>query len=236
MQFRGRKLRTEHKYYLHIHDYMTLKQKVAAALTLDSHSISQDGYNIRSLYFDDPHRYALEDKNNGVFKREKYRIRAYNGKDAPIALERKSKFGEFVCKESAPLNRDEYDRILDGDYSFLKEREEKLLQEFYAALTAYAFRPAVIVDYWREAFLYDYGNVRITFDKRLSAGINTVDMFHPGLVLEETIPAPLTIMEIKYDSFLPDHIRKIIEPKSHIRSSISKYVICREASMKHFKE
>lgn len=236
MQFRGRKLRTEHKYYLHIHEYMSLQQRVAAALTMDKHSIDRDGYCIRSLYFDDPHRFALEDKNNGVFKREKYRIRIYNGSDNHIALERKSKFGEYVCKESARLNRDEYDRILAGEYSFLAEREEKLLHEFYAALTSYAFRPAVIVDYWREAYVYEYGNVRITFDKKLSAGVNTIDLFHPQLVLEETIPTPLTIMEVKFDNFLPDHIRKIVQPNSQIRSSISKYVICRETSIQHFKE
>ena len=236
MQFRGRKLRTEQKYYLHLHDYLALQQKVSSILALDSHSVDFEGYRIRSLYFDDPRRVALEEKNDGIFKREKYRIRTYNDSDQTINLERKSKFGEFVCKESAPLTKEEYEQILSGDYEFLFGREESLLREFYAALKTYHFRPVVIVDYWREAYIYEMGNVRITFDKKLAAGINTIDLFHPQLVIEETIPSELTIMEVKYDSFLPDHIRKILQPKSHIRSSISKYVICREKSIQHFKE
>ncbi|WP_391572648.1 polyphosphate polymerase domain-containing protein [Cohnella sp.] len=236
VQSRGRKLRTEKKYYLHLHDYLTLKRKLASTLVLDSHSVDFDGYNIRSLYFDDPRRSALEEKNDGIFRREKYRIRIYNGSDKTIKVERKSKFGEFVCKESAPITKDEYRLILEGEYAFLLEREESLLHEFYAALNTYGFRPIVIVDYWREAYIYELGNVRITFDKKLSAGINTVDLFHPQLVIEEVIPPELTIMEVKFDSFLPDHIRQILQPENNVRSSISKYVLCREKSIQHFKE
>lgn len=236
MRYHGRKFRTEQKYYLHIHEYISIQQKIAAVLMMDDHSVSRDGYRIRSLYFDDPHRFSLEDKNDGIFRREKYRIRAYNGSDDYIALERKNKFGEFVCKESAKLSRYEYDQILKGEYSFLVHRDEKLLHEFHAALTAYAFRSAVIVDYWREAYVYKNGNVRITFDKKLSAGINTFDLFDPNLVLEETIPNPLTIMEVKFDQFLPEHIRKLLNPSSQNRSSISKYVICREKNIQHYKE
>jgi hypothetical protein len=236
MQFRGRKLRTEKKYYLHLHDYLVLQRKLAAILVLDAHSVDFDGYNIRSLYFDDPLRSALEEKNDGVFKRDKYRIRIYNGGDKTINLERKSKFGEFVCKESAPITREEYESILEGEFAFLLERKESLLREFYVALNTYGFRPTVIVDYWREAYVHELGNVRITFDKKMSAGINTVDLFHPQLVIEEVIPPELTIMEVKFDSFLPEHIRQILQPESNVRSSISKYVLCREKSIQHFKE
>lgn len=236
MQLRGRRLRTEQKYYLHLHDFLTLKHKVATALTLDTHSLDADGYNIRSLYFDDPLRSALEMKNDGIFRREKYRIRIYNVSDKIINVERKSKFGEFVCKESAPITLPEYKQILTGEYSFLKKRKESLLQDFYVALNTYHFQPSVIVDYWREAYIHEWGNVRITFDKKLSAGINSVDLFDPQLILEEVLPTELTIMEVKFDSFLPDHIRKVVKPKSHTRSSISKYVLCKEKRIQHYKE
>ncbi|UVI31260.1 polyphosphate polymerase domain-containing protein [Paenibacillus spongiae] len=235
MEFQGKKLRHEYKYYLHTHDYMALRHKVSQLLTMDRNSVDADGYEIRSLYFDGPHRHSLHDKNDGIFSREKYRIRIYNGSDAKITVERKSKFGEYVCKESAPITRQEYGALLSGSYTFLKERESALLQEFYAALSR-GFRPITIVNYVREAYIYEPGNVRITFDKRLSAGINTCNLFHPDLVLEEVLSAPLTILEVKYDSFLPDHIRKLMQLESHNRSSISKYVLCREAGIIHFKE
>lgn len=236
MRNRSKKFRTEHKYYVHIHDYVSLHHRVSSLLTMDRNSVGPDGYQIRSLYFDSPHDHALHDKNNGVFKRDKYRIRTYNGSDSYIALERKSKRGEYVCKESVPLSRGEYDSVLVGDYECLSGRENGLLQDFYSALSHRAYRPTAVVDYWREAYIYEYGNVRITFDKRLSAGINTYDIFDRNLVLEEVIPIPRTIMEVKFDSFLPDHVRQIVQPDNHIRSSISKYVICREMNLLHHKE
>ncbi|MBH5320702.1 polyphosphate polymerase domain-containing protein [Paenibacillus sp. GSMTC-2017] len=236
MQFQGRKFRTEHKYYLHLHDYVSLHHRVSSMLRMDQHSVNGDGYCIRSLYFDGQQDNALHDKNNGVFIREKYRIRTYNGSDSVIFVERKSKFGEFVCKESARISREEYDSILHGDYRCLIGKESLLLKEFYSALEHRGFRPTAIVDYWRAAYVYEFGNVRITFDKKLSAGTNTFDLFDPNLVLEEAIPVPQTILEVKFDSFLPDHIRKLVRPDNQIRSSISKYVICREVNLKHYKE
>jgi len=235
MQFQGKKLRHEQKFYLHVHDYMALRHKVSSMLSMDRNALGPEGYEIRSLYFDGLHSHALHDKNNGVFGREKYRIRIYNGSDAKITLERKSKYGEYVCKESAPLTRPEYDAIMEGEYSFLQEKGIVLLKEFYAALVR-GFRPITIVNYVREAYVYEPGNVRITFDKQLSGGINTCDLFHLDLVLEEALPPSQTILEVKFDAFLPDHIRKVVQPDNHQRSSISKYVICREVGIKHFKE
>lgn len=236
MQFHHQNYRTEQKYYLHVHEYLTLKNKIATVLPLDPHSVGLDGYNIRSLYFDDPLRSALKLKNDGIFRREKYRIRIYNENDKVINLERKNKRGDFVYKESAPITLDEYRNVIDGEYSFLLKRKERLLHGFYTALNTHHFQPSVIVDYWREAYIHEWGNVRITFDKKLSAGINTIDLFNPHLVMEEVLPPELTIMEVKFDSFLPDHIRQILQPKSHIRSTISKYVLCKEKAIQHFKE
>ncbi|MGN7358026.1 polyphosphate polymerase domain-containing protein [Paenibacillus sp. SAF-054] len=236
MEFQGNKLRHELKYYLHLHEYIALRQRISAYLTMDRNSVHPDGYGIRSLYFDGLQQHSLYDKNNGVFRRDKYRIRVYNGSDSKITLERKSKFGDYINKVSAPLTKEEYALILAGDAAFLSDKDHPLLQEFYMALVHSGFRPSVIVDYMREAYIYELGNVRITFDKRLAAGMNTVDVFDPALVLEEALPPALTIMEIKYDSYLPDGIRQLVQPDRHIRSAISKFVICRELGLKHFKE
>lgn len=236
MLFQGKKLRNEMKYYMHTHDYISLRYKVSTMLVMDKNSLSIDGYGIRSLYFDGPHDHSLYDKNNGIFKREKYRIRIYNGSDAKITVERKSKYGEFVCKEAAVISRAEYDAIMRKDYEILADKKEPLLIDFYSALAHRAFQPIVIVDYFREAYVYEPGNVRITFDKRLTAGVNSFDLFDPHLVQEEALLPAQTIMEIKFDDFLPDNIRKVIQPERHTRSAISKYVICREAGMKHFKQ
>ncbi|GGF92600.1 polyphosphate polymerase domain-containing protein [Paenibacillus abyssi] len=235
MEFLGNKLRHELKYYLHVHDYAALRQVVSTLLTLDSYSIDHNGYGIRSLYFDGLHNHALHDKADGIFSREKYRIRCYNGSDRVINLERKSKFGEYVCKDNAKLTREEYESILSGDYDWMKGHPSELIADFHHALSLRYFRPAVIVDYQREAYVYEPGNVRITFDKYLSAGINTFQLFDPGLVFVEALETPVTIMEIKFDRFLPDLIRSIIRPDAHNRAAISKYLLCREVTIRQHK-
>lgn len=235
MKFLGRKLRHELKYYLHPQEYLTLRQRVASLLPLDSHAIGSEGYGIRSLYFDNPQDSALFDKSDGIFRRHKYRIRIYNGSDRIIKLERKNKFGEFVNKESASLGRNEYDQILKGDASCLQASSVPLVQDFYHSLVHMGYCPAAIVDYTREAYVYEHGDVRITFDKRLAAGTNSYDLFDPGLILTETLEPTRTILEVKYNEYLPEMIRLLASPHASNRSAISKYVICREIAKQHFK-
>lgn len=235
MNLHDKRFRHELKYYLHIFDYLSLRQKVSSVLTIDKNSQTHEGYGIRSLYFDGMHNHSLYDKNNGVFNREKYRIRIYNGSDQKISLERKSKFGDFISKESAPMTRAEYDAILIGNIDVLSGKDQPLIKDFYAALKYRNFLPTVIVDYVREAYVYELGNVRITFDKKMSAGVNTIDLFDPNLMLEEPLLPEQTILEVKFDQFLPDNIRQLVQPERFVRSAISKYVICREVNIKHFK-
>ena len=61
-------------------------------------------YTIRSLYFDTPSDRALREKLDGVSRREKFRIRYYNGDSSVIHLEKKIKFGGLGNKQSAELS------------------------------------------------------------------------------------------------------------------------------------
>ncbi|MEG0471202.1 MAG: polyphosphate polymerase domain-containing protein [Solibacillus sp.] len=235
MAFENKHFRHELKYYITYFEMIALRKKVSSFLSLDKNATSPEGYNIRSLYFDGMHDHSLHDKNDGIFAREKYRIRIYNESDAIIKLERKSKYGDYVNKEAAPLTRGEYDAILRGEYSCLKERPEALIQDFYRALEFRQFQPRVIVDYTREAYIYALGNVRITFDKELRAGISGIDLFDKNIVYQEILYPEQVILEVKYDDFLPDVIRQLLQPERLTRSAISKYVLCRERTIQYFK-
>jgi hypothetical protein len=235
MEFLGRKLRHELKFYIHPREYVMLRNRVSALLPIDGNSGDREGYGIRSLYYDGPQDHALYDKSNGIFSREKYRIRIYNGSDRVIKLERKSKFGDYVCKESASMNRVQYNRLLAGDLEQFQRSGVALMKEFAHAVTSRGFRPVTIVDYTREAYTYDAGEVRITFDKKLSGSVNSIDLFDPAMALTEALEPTRTILEIKYNEFLPDMIRVLAQPSDAIRSTISKYVLCRELGMKHYR-
>lgn len=235
MSLLNKSFRHEMKYYINYVEMIALRNKVASILQLDKNTVDPEGYNIRSLYFDGLHNHALYDKNDGIFAREKYRIRIYNGSDRVIKLERKSKYGDFVSKESAPLSRAEYDALLNWQYDVLRDRPEPLVQDFYAALQYRQFKPCVIVDYIREAYVYEPGNVRITFDKELKSVVNGVDLFSDFNVYEHILYPEQVILEVKFDHFLPDQIRQLVQPERLVRSAISKYVLCRERTLQYFK-
>jgi len=235
MKFQGKKLRHEFKYYLHQHEYLSLRSRVSALLPIDRNSVGSEGYVIRSLYFDGLYDQALHDKQDGIFSREKYRIRTYNYNDDTIKLERKSKFGEYVCKESAPLTRTQYEAIMDGSYDGLIADRHPLVADFRHALEHRGFRPKVIVQYTREAYVHEWGDTRITFDKKLSAVVNTVGLFDSWAVSLDVMNDERTIMEIKYNQFFPETIRQLAQPAGHQRSTISKYVLCREIALRHHK-
>lgn len=228
MQFAGKKLRHEMKYYLHYHEYLGLRERISRTLTMDKNSIGNEGYHIRSLYLDNIHETALNDKNDGIFQRKKYRIRIYNKSDKVIKLERKSKYHDYIAKESAGMTRGQFDRIMAGDLEFLKQSESMLAREFYFDYKHGQLKPAVVVDYVREAYIYPVSDVRITFDKKLKASIQSLDIFDVNLPMVESIEGPKTILEVKYNQFLPDFVHGLVQMSAANRSTISKYVICRE--------
>lgn len=234
MQYEGKKLRNELKYYLHPFDWYSLRVRISHLLQKDRNSVAEDGYHIRSLYFDDMHDNALFEKNYGVMKRKKYRIRIYNKTGQSIRLERKSKFGEYICKESASLARKEYDQIIAGDVEFLLKRKELLLHQFYYGITVHGLRPKVIVDYTREAYTWPMGNVRVTFDKGLAAVFNTKNIFDAHAVPVHIFREPIEIMEIKFTEFLPAFIRELLDFNCSLRLAVSKYLICREFMINHY--
>lgn len=234
MRYQNKKLRHEFKYYIHPHAYEELRLRLRRNMLEDRHSVNGEGYHIRSLYFDDVFDTALYQKNSGLHTRNKYRIRIYNKSDTVIKLERKSKFGDYICKESAALYRAEYDRIVAGDIEFLKDYQEPLLREFYWELKNHGLKPRVVVDYIREAYIMDLEEVRVTFDKELMANTESLDIFDPDLITVAPDMGVRKIMEVKFNDYLPQLVKDMLNMNHHVRSAISKYVLCREESMKHF--
>ena len=88
-------------------------------------------------------------------------------------------------------------------------------------------RPVQIIEYNRTALIEPLGNVRITFDQNV-CGTGEINTF-----FEDVIPAiPILpegqhILEIKYDEFLPDYIRKMVNTGELQQISFSKYYFAR---------
>ncbi len=132
MEYLGYRLRQELKYYINDSDYHTLRSHLSAVADPDPNMADPEGYLVTSVYFDDIHHSSLTEKEAGYQFRKKFRIRCYNRSGAPILLECKRKYGEYVSKESVPLSRREYEDILSGEYGFLLSSTFPLCRELYA--------------------------------------------------------------------------------------------------------
>tara|TARA_B100001250_G_C19712554_1_gene749877 strand:+ start:48 stop:776 length:729 start_codon:yes stop_codon:yes gene_type:complete len=220
--------RHENKYFINFFDYSILKSRLEFLMKKDSYSDQNGNYNIRSLYFDDIRNSSLFEKQSGILVRKKYRIRIYNLNDDIIKLEKKSRIGHFINKETVRISKEQYYKIISKNYDFLIDSKKSLLREFYLDLKINMYKPEVIVDFVREAFTYNINNIRITFDKKLESGLKSVDLFNKKLVKTTAIDEPKMILEVKYDSFLPDFIKNALQISASQRYAISKYVICRK--------
>ena len=217
--------RYELKHYINYADVIELRYRLPFVVRPDENSIDGNGYRVKSLYFDNYNDKVLREKINGVDGREKFRLRLYNNDTSFIRLEKKSKKNGICLKESATISEEECRRLLDGDFAVLKEKENPLCLEFYAKMCYQQLRPKNIVDYWREAYIYPIGNVRITLDYDIRTSLNIYDFLRA-----EPIPIPISgiyILEVKYDSFLPEIIRGIVSLSSRRSTAFSKYAATR---------
>ena len=220
--------RSELKHYINYQDYLIIKSKISNFLTLDK-NVYKDSfeYKIRSIYFDNFNNKVLEEKLLGLNKRDKFRIRLYNDDDSFIRLEKKSKINGLCKKISEPITKDEVLKIINNDIEFLIKSQKQLFQDLYIKMKTEFLKPKTIVDYEREAYIYKVGNVRITFDKNLRTGIVSNDIFNKELCTISPIDKDYTILEVKYDEFLPEFILDLIQLGERSKTSISKYALCR---------
>ena len=217
--------RHEWKHEITFSDMITIRQRLRAVAKPDSHAT--DGkYLIRSLYFDDSADKALREKLDGVNRREKFRIRYYNGDTSLIHLEKKSKWNGLGSKDMAELTEAEAQAIVDGTLDWMLSSDRPLVRELYSKMRAGTLRPKTIVDYTREPFVYAPGNVRVTLDYDIRTGLGCTDFLNPDCVTVPAGDAPI-LMEVKWDAFLPDIIRAAVRLEGRRASAFSKYAQCR---------
>ena len=220
MQFRH-----EVKHEISFADAVAVRARLGVVCKPDGNA--KDGkYFIRSLYFDTPDDKALRDKLDGVCNREKFRIRFYNNDPSFIRLEKKVKRNSLGYKLSCPLSADEARAIAAGDTEWAKDDSRPLLRELYAKSRYEGFGAKTVVDYTREAFIFEAGNVRVTLDYNIRTGLYSTDLLNADL---PTLPVPDSpiIMEVKWDDFLPSIIRDAVQLDNKRAGAFSKYAACR---------
>ena len=217
--------RNELKFFINAHQKNVMANKLSKICQRDSFSNADGGYLVSSLYYDDYNQCAFFDKVSGIRDRKKFRVRVYNYQSNVIKLERKIKRVNVTEKSHIQISKEEYDALIGGDVRFLRHKNDVVANDFFLYYRTKNLRPRVVVEYHREALIYKYGDVRITFDSLLKAGVFQKDLFSNGVMIS-AIPHDQIILEVKYTGYFPDVIRSIIQINNLQWQSISKYAKC----------
>ena len=218
--------RHELKHQIHLQEDLVLSQRLRKLFAHDKHAGADGTYRVTSLYFDTPYDSALREKMDGVNRREKFRLRYYGTDTSFIRLEKKYKVHSLCGKRSARMTQEQAEKLLSGSYEFLLDSGEPLFIELYSKLKGKGLRPKAIVRYDREAFLYAPGNVRITLDRGIRTGLGSVDFLNPEIFCLRAME-PGTVLEVKYDAFLPELVRMAVQVPGRQAVACSKYALCR---------
>lgn len=219
--------RHELKFLLSKIEYEQLKRLLGSLLVKDEYMKTGGDYYIRSLYFDTPENKDYYDKLIGVVQRKKIRLRIYDTAADKVKLEIKNKSNDYSIKETITVSRDAAMQLANGNYNVLAEYDNEISKKAYFYLTSYGYMPKVIVDYEREAYLLPIENVRLTFDKRVRA-FKGNGLFEENHAFVGVLAPEYVILEVKYDKYLPAHVKNVLSSISMQRMSISKYCMARE--------
>ena len=218
-------LRHEWKHEISYLDMLLIRQRLKAVAKVDSNAVNGK-YQIRSLYFDTLSDKALREKLNGVSRREKFRIRYYNGDTSLIHLEKKVKIAGLGTKFSANLTKEQAQAIVDGNLDWMKDDSQELVRELYVKMKNDGLRPKTIVDYEREPFTFSAGNVRVTLDYNIRTGLGCTDFLNTECITVPIAESPI-ILEVKWDNFLPSVIQDVVQLENRQTKAFSKYAVCR---------
>lgn len=219
--------RHEDKYQIWDTGIVQMLPAIQCVMRPDPHASREGLYLIRSIYFDDIDQSNLAANAAGTDLRDKWRIRMYNNDPTVLFLERKSKENGMIHKDSCLITRDQYNFLVSNDTRLPDLTNVPPLYRRFVLLRArFLYQPQIIVQYERRPFIFGPGNVRVTFDRNIAAGTDLKNFFDPELSVRPILPTGEHLLEVKYDAFLPDVLRGVIQQGSMQRITFSKYALC----------
>lgn len=220
--------RHEYKYPLTNGQMLIENEKIKVLAEKDIHTGEKGFYNIRSLYFDDYGRSCYLDNENGVDDRAKYRIRIYDHSTDRITLERKEKKRGKTGKSSCTITLSQCRQLMEGTVPDDVGPEQQVLARLAYLMAVRLMRPAVIVDYDRVPYVYRMSdaNVRVTFDYHIRSVRDVSTFLDERVNGRGVMPVGRSLMEVKFDSFLPDEIYELLQLEGLRADTYSKYYLC----------
>ena len=198
--------RHEFKYICSEQRLALIENNIRGLMACDVHAGEDNRYRIRSLYFDDYCDSCMKDNINGNDPREKFRIRIYNQDLSYIRLELKRKERGKTKKSACVIDEALCRRVLSGQPLAMDAVDADVYRKFCLYQQVRFLSPKVIVEYERVPYVYQDGNVRVTFDRNISSG-NMVERFlDEGIVTRPVMPLGQHVLEVKFDEIGRAHV------------------------------
>lgn len=208
----------QHKYAL---------QLLGPLMKQDCHAGALGFYTVRSLYFDTCFNESYNTKAFGLLKRHKIRLRTYDIRSGFCKLEIKNRQSAGIYKETSSLSALQAQQLIDGDPAFLLSLPDPAARKVYALFHQEPWQPAVLIDYEREPFILPFSEIRVTFDCNIRASKDSSGFFASGGYFTPLFPGGEAVLEIKYNHFLPPHIKEALSSIGGLPMSVSKYCLSR---------
>lgn len=223
--------RHEFKYICSEQRLALIENNIRGLMACDVHAGEDNRYRIRSLYFDDYCDSCMKDNINGNDPREKFRIRIYNQDLSYIRLELKRKERGKTKKSACVIDEALCRRVLSGQPLAMDAVDADVYRKFCLYQQVRLLSPKVIVEYERVPYVYQDGNVRVTFDRNISSG-NMVERFlDEGIVTRPVMPLGQHVLEVKFDELIPDFLYQAVQLEKMRQTTYSKYYLCRKYSL-----
>lgn len=220
-------LREEKKFLISLDEFKRKSHHLGQIMATDPHN-GINGYMIRSLYFDTIYDEDYFGKLDGLELRRKIRLRVYDPKADYAMLEMKQKQGSNQLKRSLKVSREDGERLSYGDYSPLLKYQEPFAAECYALMKMKCYMPKTIVEYNRKAYIAKENKIRITFDNNIVSTESSFDIFSEKLNMNPVLDKSNVVLEVKYNGFLLEYIKNMINDINRSELSVSKYVLARQ--------
>lgn len=219
--------RYEDKYLITMSQYLTFLEEIKKYGYLDKYG----KYPIKSLYLDDNNFKSAKESIESPLTNTKLRLRSYKvsgitEKDT-IMLEQKARINGRVYKIRANLTICDYLRCLaDIGYISKVKQSDQTLQNLIGYQIENKLKPVILVEYKREAYKFDdIPELRVTFDTDIQYCelTNLTDIFNKQS-LNRLFYDDVIVLEIKYESKIPNWLKKALENSNIELSNFSKYI------------
>jgi len=237
--------RFEYKYLVPIKQLASIRKRLMPFLVMDEWAkrTGNNEYIVRSIYLDTKNLDFYHEKESGIKKRDKLRIRAYNSglKAGHAFLEIKRKTGQMIKKYRTQIDLPDLFPLLytgDVDMYVSANGQTPLAQEnakrFLYQIRKKSLGTALTLHYEREAYFYRYNpDLRITFDKKLRFSYDSAlsSLWQPEA--EFHVLGKHFILEIKTGNGFPGWLNQILGYYDLELQSVSKYAMCVEKGLNH---